>query len=87
MMKCNSDHRWTNCRYGALTTQVKQLSAIQATASIDVEVTPASSLLCPMQMQVAMPLAMLSVVAPTYVLIGLWVSKDEGQEGICSQPC
>ncbi len=41
-----------------------------------------------MQKQVAMLLAeMLSVVAPTYVLIGLWVSKDEGQEGICSQPC
>ena len=46
-------------------------------------------------MQVAIPLAemlsslaeMLSMVAPTYVLIGLWVSKDEGQEGICSQPC
>jgi len=41
-----------------------------------------------MQMQKAMPLAeMLSVAAPTYVLIGLWMSKDEGQEGICSQPC
>ncbi len=41
-----------------------------------------------MQMQVAMPLAeALRVVPPTYVLIGLWVSKDEGQKGICSQPC
>ena len=41
-----------------------------------------------MQIHVAMPLAVvLSVAAPTYVLIGLWVSKDEGQEGICSQPC
>lgn len=36
----------------------------------------------------AMPLVeVLSVTAPTYVLIGLRVSKDEGQEGICSQPC